>query len=165
MFLIFTLCSLLISSTTKKTMFVNWPHRADSIKQNCIVPIDVGAKIFNFVVFHKPSKFPLFLSWTVCSSFSSFCQKPHFLFTAFYSSCLSSSLANIAAGLVCAALAVMEHRWLYFGQHCFLSASTELIALFKDSHPVRPFVLVVYALNALTICSADWHPLCHLLIF
>lgn len=71
----------------------------------------------------------------------------------------------LAATFVCAALTATEHRCLYFGQRCSLSASSELIALSNDSHPVRPIVLVEYALNASAICSADWHPLCHLLIF
>lgn len=103
---------------------------------------------------------------------STFCQIPLSFFASqipflpLFSASVSFFFSSLLAPtFVCAVLAATEHRCLCFGQRCSLSASPELIALSDDSHPVRPIVLVEYALNASAICSADWHLLCHLLIF
>lgn len=135
------------------------------------MPIDVGTKIFNFVVYHKSSDFLSSYSWSPVALFHLLpnppfpSSPPKYLFYPFYPSVSFFFSSLLAATFVCAALTATEHRCLYFGQRCSLSASSELIALSNDSHPVRPIVLVEYALKASAICSADWHPLCHLLIF
>lgn len=102
---------------------------------------------------------------------STFCQIPLFLLrlsntfsTPFIPPCLSSPLPYWLLHS-CALLSRPRNTDAFTLDSVAPSASSELIAFSNDSHPVRPIVLVEYALNASAISSADWHSLCHLLIF
>lgn len=128
------------------------------LSRTAVCPLMSEQKYLILLSFINPPKFSPFLSLTVYSSLP---ENPISFLTAFYSPCFSSSPANNAAS----SHGYRTQMPFYFAQRRSLSASTELIALSNDSHPVRPIVLVEYALSASAICSADWQPLCHLLIF